>query len=69
MINKKDFYYIFCILINIWAILIINDKVEFKLNKYLEMGFFALLILLNEIDIKFSVLLSFIYISLKLKNN
>lgn len=67
MINKTDYYYILCILLNILIINIINDKINLIKNRYIDFLFYILIILLNELDIKFSILVSFVYIVLKIK--
>jgi hypothetical protein len=67
MINKTDYYYILCILLNILIIYIINDKINLIKNRYIDFLFYIMIILLNEYDIKFSILVSFVYIVLKIK--
>jgi hypothetical protein len=69
MIHLLDIYYILCILVNILVIFIINNKIHFKLNKYIDLLFYILLLALHEIDIKLAFLLSYVYLMIKLKEN
>ena len=69
MIHLLDIYYILCILVNILVIFIINNKIHFKLNKYIDLLFYILLLALHEIDIKLAFLLSYVYLMIKLKKN
>jgi hypothetical protein len=67
MIHKLDLYYILCVLVNILVIYIINNKIEFKTNKYIDLSFYILLLLLHEVDIKFAIVLTYVYLIIKLK--
>jgi len=67
MIHKLDLYYIICVLVNILVIYIINNKIQIKPNKYIDLVFYMLLLLLNDIDIKFAILLTYVYLIIKLK--
>jgi len=67
MIHKLDLYYILCVLVNILVIYIINNKIQIKPNKYIDLVFYMLLLLLNDIDIKFAILLTYVYLIIKLK--
>ena len=40
MINKTDYYYILCILLNILIIYIINDKINLIKNRYIDFLFY-----------------------------
>ena len=67
MIHKVDLYYILCVLVNILVIYIINNKIEIKTNKYIDLSFYILILLLHDTDIKFAILLTYVYLIIKLK--
>ncbi len=67
MINQLDLYYILCVLVNILVIYIINNKIEFKTNTYIDLTFYILLLLLHEVDMKFAIVLTYVYLIIKLK--
>jgi hypothetical protein len=69
MINIKDYYYVSCVIINLLVILILTDTLEIKTNKYTDILFYILLLLVYNIDIKFSILLTFLYLVTKIKDN
>lgn len=67
MINEKDYYYLICIIVNIIILYTLNVKGTLKTNKYIDFLFYMLIIILNEFDIKFSIMISFLYIILKIR--
>ena len=67
MINEKDYYYLICIIVNIIILYTLNVKKTFKTNKYIDFLFYMLIIILNEFNIKFSIMISFLYIILKIR--
>ena len=68
-LNIKDYYYVSCVIINLLVILILTDTLEIKTNKYTDILFYVLLLLVYNIDIKFSILLTFLYLVTKIKDN
>jgi hypothetical protein len=64
----KDMYYLSAFITTILSMLIINNKVNIKINIYIDFLFYIALLLVSEINIKFSILLSFIYLLIKIKN-
>lgn len=67
MINEKDYYYLICIIVNIIILYTLNVKKTLKTNKYIDFLFYMLIIILNEFNIKFSIMVSFLYIILKIR--
>ena len=65
-LNLKDYYYAASIITGMAVILIINNNTVIKTNKYLDLAFFITILLIPEI--KFSILLTFIYLSIKWVN-
>ena len=66
MINK-DLHYLLMFCTTIIALLISN-RIKINTNIYLDFVFYIMLLLLDNIDIIYSVLLSLIYLVLKIKN-
>ena len=56
-------------IINLLVILILTDTIKLKTNKYTDILFYILLLLVYNIDIKFSILLTFLYLVTKIKDN
>lgn len=69
MLSFKDYYYVSSIITGLLVILIINNNIKIKTNKYVDIAFFIGIMLLSEIDIKYSILLTFIYLAIKIKDN
>jgi hypothetical protein len=67
MINEKDYYYLICVIVNIIILYTLNVKKTLNTNKYIDFLFYILIIILNEFDIKFSIMISFLYIILKIR--
>jgi hypothetical protein len=65
----KDIYYLSAFITTLISILVINNKVKIKLNIYIDFLFYILLLWLSEINIKFSILLSFLYLLVKIENS
>lgn len=66
-LNLKDYYYATSIITGLFVILIINDNFKIKTNKYFDFAFFICILMIPEI--KFAILLTFIYLSIKIKDN
>ena len=66
-LNLKDYYYAASIVTGLFVILIINDNFKIKTNKFFDFAFFICILMITEI--KFAILLTFIYLSIKIKDN
>ena len=66
-LNLKDYYYAASIVTGLFVILIINDNFKIKTNKFFDFAFFICILMIPEI--KFAILLAFIYLSIKIKDN
>jgi len=66
-LNLKDYYYAASIVTGLFVILIINDNFKIKTNKFFDFAFFICILIIPKI--KFTILLTFIYLSIKIKDN
>lgn len=67
MINK-DLHYLLMFISTIIALLISNNKIKININVYFDFVFYIILLLLSNVNLLYSVMLSLIYLVLKIKN-
>ena len=67
MINK-DLHYLIIFATTIVALLISDNRIKININVYLDFVFYIILLLLSNVDLLYAVLLSLIYLVLKIKN-
>jgi hypothetical protein len=67
MINK-DLHYLIIFATTIVVLLISDNRIKININVYLDFVFYIILLLLSNVDLLYAVLLSLIYLVLKIKN-